>query len=240
MHDGELPHVTWHAPGALASLPLHAAGKYSGDPTENAFETVISSYTPTLASLLPSNTKSSKSKATPSILVVALAQTPTGTTATEDAQKLFPPKSFNQLVDKKATPKAVLKAMGEHPWVHLACRASPAELAFLLHEGKLTLDELFKAKLSLGELAFLSGVGDRKGAHQVGPGLLAAGYCSVVVSNTPNASVAEVFYKTLLEEKKAGRGMRVAHALHQAVGQLRKEVGEENVAEWVQFAHYGV
>ncbi|EUC60402.1 CHAT domain protein [Rhizoctonia solani AG-3 Rhs1AP] len=48
----ELPHITWCATGPLSFLPLHAAGDYD-DPRKKTFEYVVSSYTPTLSTLLP-------------------------------------------------------------------------------------------------------------------------------------------------------------------------------------------
>ncbi|KAG9081841.1 hypothetical protein FRC07_014399, partial [Ceratobasidium sp. 392] len=48
-----LPHVTWCATGALSLLPLHAAGLYDGR-SPNAFDLVVSSYTPTVGALLSS------------------------------------------------------------------------------------------------------------------------------------------------------------------------------------------
>ncbi|KAG9099734.1 hypothetical protein FRC07_010500, partial [Ceratobasidium sp. 392] len=46
-----LPRLTWYAMGPLASLPLHAAGRYD-EPYTRTYNYVISSYTPTLGALL--------------------------------------------------------------------------------------------------------------------------------------------------------------------------------------------
>ncbi|KAF8749808.1 TPR-like protein [Rhizoctonia solani] len=50
-HAGEMPHITWCPTGALSFLPLHAAGDYN-QPQSKTFDYVISSYAPTLTSLL--------------------------------------------------------------------------------------------------------------------------------------------------------------------------------------------
>ncbi|KAG9073893.1 hypothetical protein FRC06_011085, partial [Ceratobasidium sp. 370] len=47
----ELPNITWCTTGALNFLPLHAAGDFS-QPGCSLFDYAISSYTPSLSSLL--------------------------------------------------------------------------------------------------------------------------------------------------------------------------------------------
>jgi hypothetical protein len=47
-----MPHVTWCVAGPLAFLPIHAAGIYGVAGQPKVFDFVVSSYTPTLASLL--------------------------------------------------------------------------------------------------------------------------------------------------------------------------------------------
>ncbi|KIJ46643.1 hypothetical protein M422DRAFT_29166 [Sphaerobolus stellatus SS14] len=56
--------------------------------------------------------------------------------------------------------------------------------------------------------------------------------------------VAEAFYSSLLGNKINPEGsdgrLRVAYALHEAVKQLRKTVGEKNFVKWVPFVHFGL
>ncbi|KAF8761081.1 TPR-like protein [Rhizoctonia solani] len=128
---GQLPHITWCPTGALTFLPLHAAGDYD-QPRSKVFDYVVSSYTPTLTALLTS--APTMPHRVPRVL--AIGQTATsgysqlpGTTRelasirthTRDRAE------YSQLTGRKATPKAVLKAMENHDWVHLACHAHQNE-----------------------------------------------------------------------------------------------------------------
>lgn len=186
---------------------------------------IISSYTPALACLL-SPTPPSKGK---EISFLAVAEND----RRDEVQmlgNLFPSKTSTRLVGSNKS--TVLKAMGEHPWIHIACPIE--DRALLLHDGKLTLDELSHCRgTTVKELAFLSESG-----AEVAPGMLAAGYPSVVAGTSSNANVAKVFYETLLEDRKAGRELQVAHALHNAVTLVKKDDG--NIDEWVDFVHYGI
>ncbi|KAL5639392.1 hypothetical protein ACGC1H_006785 [Rhizoctonia solani] len=65
----KLPHITWCATGPLSFLPLHAAGDYD-DPRKKTFEYVVSSYTPTLSTLLPDSHHDVLPKAYCDILLV--------------------------------------------------------------------------------------------------------------------------------------------------------------------------
>ncbi|KIY74071.1 hypothetical protein CYLTODRAFT_364382 [Cylindrobasidium torrendii FP15055 ss-10] len=264
-NDGRLSHVTWCTSGSLAFLPLHAAGRYGVGRRRNVFELFNSSYTPTLANISPRTLDTGGTPEARSVLVVAQAMpgrsevSPLHGTV-EEADRIaqvFPTKSFKLLRDDEGTADAVLKSMGKYPWIHLACHGIqntnlPAQSALILYDRNLTLNELMKTTSSVGELAFLSACETATGAEDVpdeavhlAAGMLAVGYRSVVatmwaIGDGVAPSVAETFYRTLIEEKMAGRGMQVAHALHVAVEKVKEEVGEDNFAEWVPFVHYGV
>ncbi|KAG8733767.1 hypothetical protein FRC10_012146, partial [Ceratobasidium sp. 414] len=58
VQDSEiLPRVTWCATGALAFLPIHAAGCYNDGSLDQVYNYVVSSYTPSLQALIPQATK---------------------------------------------------------------------------------------------------------------------------------------------------------------------------------------
>ncbi|KIY68290.1 hypothetical protein CYLTODRAFT_489937 [Cylindrobasidium torrendii FP15055 ss-10] len=245
--DG-LPHITWCTTGALAFLPLHAAGRYEDGVGDNAFDSIISSYTPTLASLLAAPRKSDDA-VSPRIAIAAQPNTPIAA--------LFSPPAIRLLIGQDGTTQNVLEAMSEYRWIHLACHgtqntSNPAQSAFLLHDRPLSLEELMKTTSNVGELAFLSACETATGDEDVpdeavhlAAGMLAAGYRSVVatmweIGDRVAPVVAEAFYQTLLQEMDAGRGMNVAYALHEAVKRVRDRVGKESFAAWVPFVHYGL
>ncbi|KAG8769656.1 hypothetical protein FRC12_004826, partial [Ceratobasidium sp. 428] len=162
-HD-ELPHVTWCATGALSFLPLHAAGLHDGQ-SPNAFDLVVSSYTPTLSALLPRGDETVE--LTHSVLAVGQANTrgqpPLPMTIDELAivKKHTKATVYSQLDGELATVEATLNAMEQHSWVHLAChgvqnRDNPSHSAFYLHNGCLTLEEIAKRQFKSKGLAFLS------------------------------------------------------------------------------------
>lgn len=178
--NGKLPCITWCPTGPLVFLPIHAAGMYP--PQNGCAETVmdfaVSSYTPTLETLLrhhgrkPSSTRpTSPSPAEPtfrqqpSIFVVAQPNTPNyapipGTRA--EAKSIND--VFNQSIDilegRQGTVDAVLNGMRTHDWVHLACHGTqstedPTKSCFVLDDGELTLSKLMETSLPNAELAVL-------------------------------------------------------------------------------------
>ncbi|KIY62731.1 hypothetical protein CYLTODRAFT_404187 [Cylindrobasidium torrendii FP15055 ss-10] len=270
-----LPHVTWCTGGSLAFLPLHAAGHYDSSSGRKTFDLVTSSYTPTLAGLLPrakTGAQNALPTASPKLLVVSQASpgrptvAPLQGTVDEAARiaKLFSGSvhAFELLQDSDGTAANVLQSMSNHPWIHLACHGTqdtidPAQSAFMLYDRDLKLREFTTPSHTTmngvqRELAFLSACETATGdvrvpdeAVHLAAGMLSAGYQSVVatmwsIGDGVAPGVAEVFYKTLLNEREAGRGMQVSYALHVAVEDIKKKVGEDNFAEWVPFVHYGV
>ena len=71
------PHVWWVASGWLNLLPIHAAGYYKANISNNALDRVISSYTPTIRSLAYAREKSVKSPMVETVeaLLVCMKQT---------------------------------------------------------------------------------------------------------------------------------------------------------------------
>ncbi|KAG9083760.1 hypothetical protein FS749_005751, partial [Ceratobasidium sp. UAMH 11750] len=117
----DLPHITWCTTGPLAFLPLHAAGDYD-NPSTVLPNLVVSSYIPTISSL---------SQHTPSpgafsgILAVGHESAVRGFdalpgTKAELNQVQLQAESlpFTRLDEENACTDAVLKAMGDHSWVH--------------------------------------------------------------------------------------------------------------------------
>ncbi|KZV93488.1 hypothetical protein EXIGLDRAFT_717092 [Exidia glandulosa HHB12029] len=260
----DLPRITWCTAGSLAFLPLHAAGPYRpGCP--NAFDLVVSSYTPNLASLLP-NAKAQAQTARPNVLVVAqpdiagFSSLPGTVKEADTVESLFSD-SCVRLDGAKGTVERVFAELGTHNYVHLACHGEqdpedPLKSSFVLNDGRLTLERLMdiahSSDSAVGELAFLSAcetaTGDEKvpdEAVHLAAGMLAVGYRSVVatmwsIGDNHAPLVAGEFYKALLAQHAEDGKTDGARALHAAVATLRKQVGEDQIAKWAPFVHYGV
>ena len=171
------------------------------------------------------------------------------------------PDAIHVLENEDATVDAVLTAMRQHSWVHLACHGiqftkNPTKSAFALHDGNLTLERLMKESFENAELAILSACQTATGAEQLpeeamhlAAGMLAVGYKGVVatmwsIRDDDAPIVVEEYYKTLLEVRSTGSVQRgqtgAAYALHMATKSLREQVGQKSFERWVPFVHYGV
>ncbi|CAE6526594.1 unnamed protein product, partial [Rhizoctonia solani] len=252
-----LPHITWCPTGALSFLPLHAAGDYD-QPGSRVFDYVISSYTPTLTALLTST--SSLLTHTSRVLAIGQANTPGHTPLPGTAKELGCLKAYtqniaeySQITDDQATTAAVLDAMEQHDWVHLACHAhqnveDPTKSGFFLHDGTLDLAAINRRSFKNKGLAFLSAcqtaTGDEKlpdEAIHLASGMLMAGYPSVIatmwsVMDDDAPFVADRVYAQLMKDGRIGNG-EAGKALHHAVEALRNEVGEKEFARWVPYIH---
>ncbi|KAF8676366.1 TPR-like protein, partial [Rhizoctonia solani] len=254
-----MPHITWCPTGALSFLPLHAAGDY--DMTQSrVFDYAVSSYTPTLTALLGSGSSSTNCR--PRILGVGQAATPgltplPGTTIELGYLQAHSKQrtDYWQLTDERATRKAVLDAMDDYDWVHLACHASQdlrdsTKSRFYLHDGTLDLSAINQRIFKSKGLAYLSAcqtaTGDEKlpdEAIHLASGMLMAGYQSVIASlwsvvDEDAPFVADKVYGRLLEDGKVGNG-EAGRALHDAVAGLREKVGEKEFGRWVPYIHIG-
>ncbi|CAE6487041.1 unnamed protein product [Rhizoctonia solani] len=254
-----LPHITWCPTGVLSFLPLHAAGDYS-QPKSKVFDYVISSYTPTLTALLvPTPSILSHSSR---VLAVGQANTPGQTPLPGIIEELAHVKAhthdkakYSQLIDNQATTTAVLEAMEQHDWVHLACHAhqnvtDPTKSGFFLSDGILDLASINQRSFRNKGFAFLSAcqtaTGDEKlpdEAIHLASGMLMAGYSSVIatmwsVVDEDAPFVADKVYTQLMKHGKIGDG-EAGKALHNAVAELRDKVGEKEFGRWAPYIHIG-
>ncbi|VDC05866.1 unnamed protein product [Peniophora sp. CBMAI 1063] len=267
--QNELQHIIWCPTGPLTQLPLHAAGIYDESGGPRVFDTVISSYTPSLSALLRCCEGLEKERTPPSVLMVTQPNTPgqSALPATrEEGRRLG--RILNQanvastlLEHDRATKAAVRDAMNQHSWVHLAChgqqyQGDAARSAFALYDGSLSLSDLMGAASDNAELAFLSACQTAKGdatnpeesAH-LAAGMLAVGFKGVVATmwsiyDADAPVVVEAFYNELLAARMAdddqAKGTGAAYALHEATRVLREKVGAQSFMRWVPFVHFGV
>ncbi|CAE6463551.1 unnamed protein product [Rhizoctonia solani] len=259
--DRELPHITWCTTGELAGFPLHAAGLYDGTHPD-AFDLVVSSYTPTISALLTSSTDSSR--VTSGILGVGQENTPGFSRISNTIVELANIREKSQgvsipyleLKDDKATIDAVLSGMEQCDWVHFACHASqkvddPTNSAFHLYDGSLKLFEITQRAFKNKGLAFLSACQTATGAADLpdeavhlAAGLLIAGYSGVIatlwsVYDEDAPEVSRDVYTSLLTRGVLDH-LQASRALHGAVLKLRAKVGCKNFERWASFVHFGV
>ncbi|KAF8737979.1 TPR-like protein, partial [Rhizoctonia solani] len=256
-----LPHITWCPTGIMSFLPLHAAGDYD-KPRSRVFDYVISSYTPTLSAMLTSTSTPAILDRPPRILAIGQAATPKCSPLPGTDKELEHLKAhaegraeYSQLTDDRATTTAVLDAMDQHDWVHLACHAQqnamdPTKSGFYLHDGTLDLSAITQRSFRGKGLAFLSACQTARGDERLpdevihlASGMLMAGYPSVIgtmwsVVDEDAPFVADKVYAQLMENGKVGSG-EAGKALHYAVAGLRDQIGEREFARWIPYIHIG-
>ncbi|KIJ40501.1 hypothetical protein M422DRAFT_173475 [Sphaerobolus stellatus SS14] len=260
-----ISHITWCATGVVAFLPLHAAGVYEPLLSLDGANIlhVISSYIPTLTALLTHLTRPCDLRAdVKQMLIVAQPNTPGQRTlpgTVDEAEMIMKkiPGEVHCLTHDEATISEVLGLLEQYRWIHFACHgiqdtSNPLNSAFALYDGKLALDMLMPKYLPHAELAFLSAcqtaTGDEKlpeEAVHLAAGMINAGFPRVIatmwsISDQEAPLIADVFYSTLLQEKRVGFKLNSAYALHEAVKKLRETVGIQNFLSWVPFVHFGL
>ena len=254
--------IWWCPSGPLAFLPLHAAGPYNNN-APGVPELVISSYTPTLESLL----RACDAPHAPfSMLAIGQPETPNMSPLPGVHKELAMIEracarvSHNPtvLVGPDATDLAVSRAFSSghsHTWLHISCHAHqepsyPFDSAFYLHDGPLTLKALIQLDLTGVQFAFLSAcltsAGDSRLPDEcihLAAGMQFAGVRSLVatlwsVDDRAAAFVTDRVYGRLVKEggtePDAGSAAR---ALHDAV--LEMKVAGRPMVFWVPFTHVG-
>ena len=250
--------IWWCPTGPLAFLPIHAAGLYGKDQPVGSklSDFVVSSYTPTLTTLINGLTPGRSRKE--QILAVALpseSKLPGTLKELKFIEKHSRSSSFKQILDDEATVDNVSTKMHESSWVHFACHGvqdarSPTESALLLTgHSKLTLSKIINLSLPHADFAFLSAcqtaTGDKSLEEEsvhLAAGMLFAGYRGVIATmwsilDNDAPQVADDVYSRLLKGGQLESG-GAAEALHRAVERLRNE-GKPFIS-WVPFIHIGV
>lgn len=224
---------------------------------------MISSYTPSLGALIPSNLTAESTGKTEGkhLLAIAITDTLPGTKREISAiEKCLTGTNIKleKLVDGDATAASVLERMKNANWIHFCCHGtqnldSPTESALLLTGGeRLMLSDIIRVVLPKAELAFLSACQTATGdsalpaeSLHLAAGMMLAGFKSVVatmwsINDQDAPKVAEDVYGRLVEQMGEGRErFDAASALHFAIEILRKQVGEDDYLSWIPFIHIG-
>lgn len=223
-------------------------------------ELVISSYTPTINTLIPPATVAEhfsgllavgQSSAQPGLSDL------TGTVAELDQIKAQASGlHYTQLDGKKATVEAVLSGLDKHSWVHFACHGKqnsedPISSALYLHDGALDLATITHKSDKRGGFAFLSACQTATGDENMpdesvhlAAGMIMAGYSTVIatmwsVMDDDAPVIAKEVYARILEGGRPD-SRKAAEALHSAVQTLRAKVGDNAFMRWVPYIHMGI
>ena len=265
--DGEEPRVWWCPSGALAVLPLHAAtprpGGGSGD--AGAGQRVISSYTPTLRSLISARKArdlrdSSRSGDREPLLLVSVSDRvgqqalPATTRFLEFLTDLIPPHHLTTLHGPKATAKNVTRALRRHSRAHFDCHGrqdpdSSARTGLVLHDRDLTIADLAGVRTRRPEFAFLAACSTAAPEHTIIDEMVSvtsvlhySGYQSVIGTLSPvlDSSTERVAkdIHTRLADPQASPGP-AATLLHHAVSEERRR-RPKHPSTWVPFIHVGI
>jgi hypothetical protein len=174
--EGNRPRMWWCPIGPLTFLPLHAAGIYHESGRECVADYVISSYIPTVTSLVNASEASQSAPSSDNyhaqmqVLLVAQPDVqglPSLPHAIEEAtvvRSIVQQDAFISLEKDSAGEsivQSVLARLPEASVLHLACHATqckddPLQSGFDFVDGRLTLRELMRVNHPKAQLAYLS------------------------------------------------------------------------------------
>ncbi|KAG2738210.1 hypothetical protein P692DRAFT_20842087, partial [Suillus brevipes Sb2] len=235
--------IWWCPTAEFTLLPLHAAGPYERN-RDNLSQIYISSYTPTLATLVHARRSRGKELRCVAPELAAIAQ------------RLVPiVSSFTSLRDSLATVQGALDALDHNQWLHLAChgmpnRTQPFESSFTMRDGPLMIKDIIRSDWQNPEFAFLSAchttVGGKKSPDELihlAAAMQFSGFRSVVgsmwsVDDEVAQEVVSTFYDNLVDDSGRLDCTRAAVALHKAVKKLRRN--NVPLEQQIVFVHIGV
>ncbi|EIN05186.1 hypothetical protein PUNSTDRAFT_137867 [Punctularia strigosozonata HHB-11173 SS5] len=256
------PRIWWCCAGAFASLPVHAAGTMKPSPTFLS-DFAVSSYIPSLSSLIAARQKESESHIR-KILVVAephaeghspLPEALREVNIIRDKLASNPLASLNLRTEIHADRASVMKQMEDASVIHLAChglqnRDRPLSSGFLLRNEKLTISDIMKLNLPHARFAFLaacdSAAADRQQpdeAIHLTAAMIFSGVPSVVgtlwsMGDEDGPTVASFIYEELAKNYPHYDDDCIPFALDSAVRRLRED--GVPVRRWATYIHMGI
>ena len=265
--DQQHPHLWWCGIGITAFLPLHAAGRYDMNgmsSADTALDLAVSSYTPTLRTLIRLRERSAEPispRAGP--VIVAMPVTPDApdldgaAREAEDLSQRFP--SHTLLSGPGATRAAVMAAMPHHPWAHFSCHGTqntldPSAGRLILHDGPLEIQQIAALRLTGASFAYLSACDTYRGGTDIpdegitlAAALQLAGYQHVIatlwqISGLNSSDVSRRVYDQIVTHSGptvAVDAASAAAALRTAIADLREESPEVPPMYWAAYVHTG-
>ncbi|CAE6340809.1 unnamed protein product [Rhizoctonia solani] len=264
----DLPHICWCPSGPSATfLPLHAAGDYARGPEHCAMTYVISTYTPTLSSLLHGLERESHTDAQDAhMLLISQSASPPnlplpGVIVEKDRilatfEEIEGSGNVTSLHDEEGHVEEVIKQLPSHEMLHLACHGiqdmvNPLDSSVILHDGGLTIREIIQTPLPKAELVYLSACQTATGSintpdesFSLAGSFMFAGYRGAVatmwsINDGDGCDVATSFYRHILQ-KDGSPVSNSALALHCAVQDLRAANPDINAIRWIPFVYFGI
>ncbi|KAF9465837.1 CHAT domain-containing protein [Collybia nuda] len=250
----EKSHIWWCPTSHLCALPLHAAGLYKKG-CKNLPDMYISSYTPTLVSLIKARSTHTISQVIPNMLLVSQLDN----TIPKVSQETEIIKSFGMQVEcysgRDAHKKAVMAGLKNNNWVHFACHGHLKDQPFhsslqLDDKEHLTVLDITEAQIPNAEFAFLSACysataipyGTPDEAIHLAAGLQFSGFKSIIgtlwaMVDAIGPTVADIFYQHMFRNPNSVTLRDAAEALNLATKYLRKK--GVPLEQWVNFVHIG-
>ncbi|KAL5480870.1 hypothetical protein ACEPAI_9810 [Sanghuangporus weigelae] len=256
--------IWWCPTSVLTAFPFHAAGPYTdtAGKTKYLLDDYISSYAPTLTSLITS--RCGVQDGDRKMLFVGDTQLPS---ANRERHAINGMRCIDkQLLDKRASPDMVIKALRKVEWVHFVCHGilgkEPFDSSLKLPGGRLTLLDIVWAHLPNAEFAFLSACHSAEQGPttaldeslHLSAAMQFCGFRSVVgtmwkLLDRDGPFLSGVVYARLMDEVEEGemRFKRAAGAVREAALRLRER--KEDVVDgkevdimaerWVNLVHIG-
>ncbi|GAA0402281.1 CHAT domain-containing protein [Acrocarpospora corrugata] len=244
--------VWWCPTGPLAFLPLHAAG----DDHDSVLDRTVPSYTTTLTALTRAAKAARPAPEFRRLLCVGVRKSP-GTPplvyAVREASEVAAKVPGTTLLNADATRAGLLAELPRHAWVHLACHGgqdpwNPSDGALYLADGQVRMPEIAGLRLKNAEFAFLSACRTAAGGYalpdeslHLTAALQQAGFRHVTGSLWPVGDLASLELSEPMYTVLADGGFdasRAAHALHEAVLQLRA-AHRKRPFIWAPYVHFG-
>ncbi|KDR76437.1 hypothetical protein GALMADRAFT_445475 [Galerina marginata CBS 339.88] len=253
------PTVTWCTTGLFTLLPVHAAGCYVGGYVDCASDYFISSYTPTIGTMLtpiPPPLEPFK------MMVVIQSQTLPSTR--KELAKIEQYVAADSLIKigtavASASVEAVASRLSAASIVHFACHGiqnptNPLQSGLEIENKILTISRIMKETIPNSSLAFLSAcetaMGDEKipdEAMSIAASLLFIGFRGVVATmwrmwDEDGPIIADTFYRELFKGLEGNPTIlpdtsKSAEALAAATKELRGR--GVPFKRWVPFIHMG-
>lgn len=261
------PRIWWMPTGPLALAPLHAAGLAPGS-GETVLDRVVSSYTPTLTTLVNSAIQALRRPPEPARpLVVAVPDAPrraTLTKAQEEAELAaallssgLPPTAASPtevpeplLLGPFATAAAVRARLRSADWVHFACHseadpADPSANRLVLADAPLTVRTIAAADMPDAYLAYVSSCVNARSAARlpeeaihIASSLQLAGFAHVVGTLWQVADGNSLLVARRAYPRLLARPHHPALGLHEAILDLRAAYPATPTL-WAPYVHIG-
>ncbi|KAG8215519.1 hypothetical protein J3R82DRAFT_9167 [Butyriboletus roseoflavus] len=237
--------IWWCPTAEFSRLPLHAAGPYRKG-QQNLANLYISSYTPTLTTLIRARRHDLPHSASEGKHFVGIGQAKAkgeselvsvGAELATIEQRINGLATFTRIEGQESCIARVTEELGKNEWVHLAChgipnRKQPFESAFALHDGHFTIEHIIRCELENAQFAYISAchttIGDEESPDEAIHLALAmqfAGFRSVIgtmwaVDDAQTDKVTSMFYDNIVDERGRPDYARAALALNKTMKNL--------------------